>query len=127
MRGYSDLTSEEQRKAFIMALQDVLEQMCTGELMFDDTRSKGDVQARIDAALVKAEELETPWFGPELIFEAVKEEASEIAKGWAEESIYMDLGERAVYLGERSATLNSEDAPEAHPDTHPYPRGIGTA
>lgn len=64
-------------------------------IRFNDELNGDDLQARIDAAAEKAEELQTPWFAGEIMLEdeAVKTSLEGMARCDAEDAFYAEPSE----------------------------------
>ena len=86
---YSDLTEEERVNAVSRARLDLL-QGIVGGVRFNDDANEDDFQARIDAAIKKADEMQTPWFAHEYIEEDTycSECISGMATASAENALY---------------------------------------
>ena len=97
MKTYDELTEEQQAKAVEREVGELLRAILQG-LRFDDAKNGDDLQARIDRAAEKAEEMQTPWFTHEYILEddACKEAVEGIARAAAEDAIYLEAGEHAA-------------------------------
>lgn len=100
MRTYEDLSGTEQAEARSLALNDLLQAVCEGAIRFDDEKNGDDLQARIDAAAARMEELHTPWFMAEALMEddQVKDHLKGMAGCDAEDAFYADRYERVVRL-----------------------------
>lgn len=101
MRAYKELSKEEKRKAIVIALSQVIKDVCEGTICFfgKDDDNSNDVQKLIDDALDEATSLETPWCAFEMVYVIAKDEIDEIAQKLAEETVYLEDGEYAVTLG----------------------------
>lgn len=95
MRRYNDLNKKEKEKAFQKALASLLEAVVTGTISFNDALNHDDLQARIDRAIEKAEQMQTPWFAHEYIMddEHAKNELEAMARVDAEDAYYPEAGE----------------------------------
>jgi hypothetical protein len=62
MKTFEQLTSEQKDRAIEKELSDLLEIIVEGSLRFNDALNHDDLQARINAAWEKANEMQTPWF-----------------------------------------------------------------
>jgi len=98
MRTFEQLTKEERKQALDKAITDLLTAICEGVVRFNDELNRDDLQARIDAAFAKAERMRTPWFSHEYIMDTCRDEIEGMARCDAEDSLYLDKGERAVRL-----------------------------
>ncbi len=93
MKTYTELTPEQQAKAVDKAAGFILADILGGSLRFDDAKNGDGLQARIDAAFVKAEEMRTPWFAHEYILDTCKDDIDGMAQCDAEDSLYPEAGE----------------------------------
>lgn len=98
MRVYTDLTDQEKEEAVQAALQLLLSALLQGGIRFNDELNHDDLQERIDAAVAKAEAMQTPWFAGEYVMEAVGEELTAMARCDAEDAFYPARGERIIHL-----------------------------
>jgi len=98
MRKYDQLSKEEQDRAQDLALSNLLEAITSSEIRFDDKLNKDDLQARIDKAGQKAEDMFTPWFASEYIMDTCKEDLTAMSTVDAEDSLYPDTDERIIRL-----------------------------
>jgi hypothetical protein len=67
MKTFDELTKEQQAAAVTKATNDLIAAIIEGALCFNDKLNRDRLQARIDAALAKAEKMQTPWFSHEYI------------------------------------------------------------
>ena len=88
MRTFDDLSSHEQVKARSKALDELLTLVAEGAIRFNDKLNGDHLQAKIDAAWRKAEQMQTPWFAHEYIMEAVGDELRAMAQCDAEDTTY---------------------------------------
>jgi len=114
MKFYVALSPAEKDRAFAAALQHVLTEICAGRLQFPDTQGNERVQERIDDAIEQVSVEEAPWFAVELVYAAAKSEVDVLARDVARTTFYLDPGERAIYLGEQSATVEQPHASTVH-------------
>ena len=98
MKTYQDLTPELQANAREIALTQLLEGITGGIIRFNDELNGDGLQARIDAAGDKANDLQTPWFWAEIILETCREDLEGMALCDAEDALYPEAGERMIYL-----------------------------
>lgn len=106
MRKYDELTTEQQARAQEVALNELLQAIVEGPIRdFADE----DVQARIDEAFRKADEMQTPWFAHEYIMddEKVSEYLKDWARGNAKEAFYPHPGEAIIRLPHVNANVAS--------------------
>ena len=100
MKRYDELTDEQQELARSKALDSLLEAVLEG-LRFSDELNKDDLQARIDAACKKADEMQTPWFAGEFIVadEYVADRLRSMAECDAEDVLYAERGDSPLVWG----------------------------
>ncbi len=96
MKTYSELTPEQQKKAVDYFIKLDLDGICEGWLRFNDSLNEDDLQSRIDAAIEKAEKMQTPWFAAEYIMDSCGEEITSMARCSAEDCLYPEQHERMV-------------------------------
>jgi hypothetical protein len=97
VKTYDELTEAQQELARSKALDSLLEAVLEG-LRFSDELNGDDLQARIDAAGQKADDMRTPWFAAEYIMddESAAEELRGMAECDAEDALYSERGEWVV-------------------------------
>ena len=98
MRKFEELSGTEQSKAESLALNRLLKGVVEGAVRFNDTLNGDDLQARIDAAIDKADKMQTPWFSHEYVLDTCREDLEGMARCDAESAIYLDMEEFAVHL-----------------------------
>ena len=98
MKRYDELTRKQQEQAVNKAASDLLKAILQGAIQFSDRENGGDLQARIDAACEKANEMQTPWFAHEYIMETCGEEVLGMARADAEDAMYSEQPERVIPL-----------------------------
>lgn len=98
MRSYDDLTAEEQAKAEEKATETLLEAIVSGAIRFSDEKNGDDLQARIDSAGQKAEDMQTPWFAGEYVMETAGDDIRGMARCDAEDALYPDPDESIIRL-----------------------------
>lgn len=120
MLTFSQLSTDQQAAAVNRELVKMLEGILEGAIRFNDSLNGDGLQAAIDAAIERAEEMQTPWFAGEYILDArynpgeghiteddglwpVREALESMALPRAEDAVYMQTGEHAVYLRELTA------------------------
>ena len=99
MRRYNELTEEEQAKAKVVCANRFLEAIIGG-VRFNDEANDDDLQKRIDAAIAKAERLQTPWFAGEMIMETCGDEINDMASSNAEDAFYPDTDDLVIDIRE---------------------------
>ena len=98
MRTYEQLTPAEQDEAVNIAASELLEGILEGAIRFNDALNADDLQARIDTACARAEEMRTPWFAHEYIMDTCRDEIMGMAQCDAEDALYPEPGERMIHL-----------------------------
>ena len=98
MRTFSQLSKEEQSKAEVQALNEVLRHVTEGAIRFNDALNHDDLQARIDSAWEKAESMQTPWFANEYIMDTCGDDPRSMAQADAEDALYPDPSENIIRL-----------------------------
>jgi hypothetical protein len=96
MKSYDALTETQKERAVALALENLLASIYEGVVRFNDELNKNDLQARIDAAIAKSDEMQTPWFAGEYIIDTCGEEIMAMTQCDAEDSYYAEPGERIV-------------------------------
>ncbi len=110
IRKYEDLTAIEKNQAVQNCLSQLLNSIMNGEIKFDDKQNGEPIQERIEAAAVKADKLETPWFITEIIMEDkwLAEKLTLIAQAEAEQALYPEIDQMIVDLGLDVGTLEND-------------------
>lgn len=98
MRTFDELNEQEQSRAISKVCGEILEDILSGALRFNDELNQDDLQARIDAAISKAERLYTPWFAHEYIMDTCKEDLESMARSWALDALYPSPDETIIRL-----------------------------
>lgn len=89
MRTYAELSEQEQARAREVALGNILQAVVEGDFAFFSEDELGtELQAKIDAGIVEAERLQTPWFAGECIMERCGPELTAMAGVDAEGAVY---------------------------------------
>jgi len=96
MKTYSDLTEEQRKKAVEKDVVSLLTEIIEGGIRFNDKINGDDLQARIDKAALKADQMKTPWFVHEYIMETCREDIESMAVASAEDALYPELGEHVI-------------------------------
>ena len=96
MKRFSELTEEQQARAIEKAMIMLLEALLEGSIRFSDDLNHDNLQARIDEAVIKAENMRTPWFAHEYIMDTCCEEIMGMARCDAEEAFYTEPGELVI-------------------------------
>jgi hypothetical protein len=98
MKTYEQLTDTQKTEAQTFCLQRLLVAIISGNIRFNDKANEDDLQARIDAACKKAEDMKTPWFAHEYIMDTCSEAITAMALCYAEDSIYHTERENVITL-----------------------------
>ena len=96
MKTYDQLTGTEQAAAQNKCLCNLLAAVTEGAIRFSDAKNHDNLQARIDAAQEKAEQMRTPWFAHEYILDTCREDLEGMARCDAEDALYLEPGECAI-------------------------------
>ena len=99
MKNWEELTTEQQQKAHNQFTNELLEAVVSGAIVFNDKANEDTLQKKIDAAIVRANGMHTPWFAGEYIMEAVGDRLKDMAEGTAMESLYAEEGDPVVICG----------------------------
>ena len=89
MRTFDKLTEQEQAWAVEHEREALLTAILEG-LRFDDAKNGDNLQARIDAATKRADDMQTPWFAPSYIMDTCAEDVDSVARASAEDALYAD-------------------------------------
>src|SRR3989338_7804455 len=102
MRRFDDLTEKEQAASEQAAQASILEDIVSGFMRFNDEANGDDIQARIDAAVVEMERMQTPWFLAERLMEddQVRALVEGIARALVEDTYFLEPGETAQRIPE---------------------------
>ena len=96
MKTFEQLTNEQQTKAINHAVESLLTAILDGAISFNDKLNHDDLQARIDAAIIKADKMRTPWFAHEYILDTCRDEIERMAQCEAEDALYSGRNELVV-------------------------------
>lgn len=98
MKTFNELTAHEQKYALELAWKDLVNAILEGHIRFNDEQNGDDLQARIDAAIAKADAMQTPWFAHEYLQDdaIVRESLQGMAQIDAEDALYPDPNERVI-------------------------------
>lgn len=92
MKTFDQLTEAQQTDAIEDCTISLLKAITEGAILFNDD----ELQARVDAAIQKSEDMRTPWFAYEYVMEAIDAELSGMALSQATESLYSEAGEWVI-------------------------------
>lgn len=115
MKRYDDLTEAQQELAVELFISQILADIIEGSMRFKDEENGDDFQAVVDAAIEKANDMQTPWFANEYIMEArftpmkghitdddgkwqVADQIAALALPVAEDAYYLETGEHTCLL-----------------------------
>jgi hypothetical protein len=98
MRRYCELNVRERERAFSRAQELLLTAICEGGVRFVDELNGNALQARIDAAIAKANAMHTPWFAGEYIMDTCAKEIDAMAWSNAEDAYYPDNNDLVIRL-----------------------------
>ena len=101
MKTYEQLTKQEQEQAIDQETNDLLRAIIEGAVRFNDKLNGDDLQARIDEAIERAHEMQTPWFAHEYIMDTCADDIRSIASSQATTAIYLEDGEHAIRLSKQ--------------------------
>ena len=93
MKTFDELTGTQQSEAVSNATNELLKAILEGVIRFNDELNHDDLQARIDAAIQKAEEMRTPWFAGEYILDTCRDDIEGMATCDAQDALYRGVGE----------------------------------
>jgi hypothetical protein len=97
MRKFKQLNKDEQTKAIEICANNILESILNG-MSFNDELNKDGLQCRIDAAILKSEEMKTPWFVSEYIMDTCGDDIMGMAECDANDSLYIDNSINVIRL-----------------------------
>ena len=99
MKKFDELTENQKNQVINNELGFLLEAIVTGVIRFNDEYNQNDLQARIDKAITKANEMETPWFAHEYIMDTCEKELKEIAIALLQNCLFAEKNEpRVIHL-----------------------------
>ena len=98
MKRYDELTPTQKTAAIDKCLAELLGVVCEGAIRFKDD-SHTDLQAKIDAAREKAEQMQTPWFTHEYVMDTCAVELRGMAQCDAEDAAYDEPDDPRVISG----------------------------
>ena len=96
MKSFEQLSDEQQAKAVERCLTELLTAVLEGGMRFSDEHNGDDLQARIDAAIARADDMRTPWFAHEYILDTCRTELEGMARSEAEDALYAEPHERVI-------------------------------
>ena len=122
MRRYSELTDTEKKTAVLLAVEEIVDAVCSGLLVFEK-----NLQDLIDDAIEESRELRTPWFAGEMVYGVAGAQIDEHAQAKAMRTLYLDEDEHAVYLPKEAHGKDEEANVHAPADDHDGVDSLGEA
>ena len=107
-KKFDDLTPEQQKEAVDNELNDLLKEITSGAIRFNDEMNGDDLQARIDKAGEDANKQQVTWFWHEFIMETCREDLESIARGTAQTGVFAEDGELVTYEHRCPEELHAE-------------------
>jgi hypothetical protein len=95
MKRWSELTEPQQSKALTIIEGIILEGLISGQHILIDS----ELQAKVDNAIEKSEQMQTPWFAGEYVWDVLSEEIKEMAR--EDSSQYLFLNDYEGVIRER--------------------------
>ncbi len=96
MKTFTQLTQAQQSAAIDDATNRLLSAICEGAIRFNDELNGEDLQARIDAALVRAPHRKRSKSPGEYVMNTCADDIRGMARCDAEDALYIEPGETAV-------------------------------
>ncbi len=93
MKTFMQLTPAQQSAAIDSATDRLLSAICEGAIRFNDELNGEDLQARIDAALVRCKR---PGFQANTVMKTCADDIRGMARCDAEDALYIEPGETAL-------------------------------
>ena len=98
MRQFDELTNDEQDQVVSQEMTSFLTAIIEGAIRFNDGLNGDDLQARIDKAQERAEEMQTPWFAHEYVMDTCKDEIESLARGALQDCLFASPDEPRVII-----------------------------
>jgi len=98
MRQFDELNQTEQADVVDREMVSLLETITEGAIRFNDGLNGDDLQARIDTAQARAEEMRTPWFAHECILDTCREDIEALARGSLQDCLFASPDEPRVVI-----------------------------
>jgi hypothetical protein len=98
MKTFDQLTKEQQDSAVEYEVRELLTAILDHGIRFNDALNGDDLQARIDAAIERAERKQTPWFAHEYVMDTCGDDLRGMARCAAEDAVYSEPNEYVVSL-----------------------------
>lgn len=98
MKTYDQLCETEKQRAYDKVNNQLVEDIVSGQMRFNDKLNHDDLQKRIDKAIAKAEKMQTPWFAAEYLFDdpIVTELIDAMVRAQVEEALYPEPNEYVI-------------------------------
>ena len=102
MKTFDDLSEKEQEKAINYCLKELLDDLVSGSIRFNDEVNQDTLQADIDKAAEKATKNQVPWFIGEYILEnnSTKKCLYGIATCSAQDAMYSERNEYVIPISQ---------------------------
>ncbi len=94
MKNYTQLTEEEQQAAIEKCVKNIWLEIVEMGRQFNETNP--DLQARIDKAVEKAEQMQTPWFCFSYVMDTCSDDFYQMAEEEAKNALYSEPGEYVI-------------------------------
>ncbi len=98
MKNFNELTELEQKQAVAFFTNRLLNWILDGAIRFNDDLNGDNLQKRIDRAIKRSEEMQTPWFAKEYILDTCRDDIESMARCEAEDVEYDDAKNEVVDL-----------------------------
>ena len=95
MNVFTDLSEQQQEAAVTYHLNNILSDILDGSLVVADIleenriADRDDIQERIDRAIKRANDMQTPWFAHEYIMDECRDELLDLARDIAQSTVYI--------------------------------------
>jgi len=96
MKRFDELTQAQQRAAEDRFLCRWLKAVCEGTIRFNDELNHDTLQARIDKAIERANQMQTPWFAHEYVLDTCREDLEGLARADAQDALYPSADETVM-------------------------------
>lgn len=96
MKTYQELTERQKRDAVTRAISELLEDILEENITYTDSMY-GDLQHRLDTAIWRADDNQTPWLAHGYIMNACGVEVGKLALDIVESSLYAEDNTPVVY------------------------------
>lgn len=96
MKTFDELTAQEQKNAINRCIEHFLHGLIEGAIVFNDELNNNDFQERVDRAIKKANDMQTPWFAGEYVMDDCREEIEGFARTRAEDALYSEPNENVI-------------------------------